>query len=357
MKHLIASISAVGCLVSLPVLAAPLDALLTTQHSARPGDVEFEAGYDLVNSTIDVFNIRGSDATYAGTNIGDYHGAHVRAGLAITPDIWVDGAFWQRRLDYRADLLSINSWQLGAQYKLLGDTGGRQTSMAVRLGAWGNYSDGLNKTSATTVRGQTLNTVQISQPKDAQVQLDLIGTTPIFDHTEISIFGGVGASQVSIKSVGGTATLDGCNYTLAFTPKAVVGQCLSNGDGFSVPNSIYGIDVYNEAQYKARFASVGFSLNWQQQNWQLRGGYQFQRINRSQIDNTIQTRGGIAYQSNHILLGEVMYRLLSGTALVVRGQYMTNQFVGEIPFAYNTMTASRFDKHYGLLSTGLIFAF
>lgn len=357
MKLLIASISVAGCLGSSPALAAPLDALLTAQHATTPGDIELEVGYDLVNNTVDVFNIRGNDATYAGTNVGDYHGAHVRAGIAITPTLWVDGALWQRRLDYRADLLSINTWQLGAQYKVLGEADGRQPSMAVRLGSWGNYSDGLNKSSPTTVRGQTLSTVQINQPKDVQVQLDLIGTARIFDHTEISLFGGVGASQVSIQSVSGTAKLDGCDYALSFTPNAVVGQCVSSGDGFSVPNSIYGIDVYNEAQYKARFASGGFSLNWQQQNWQLRGGYQFQRITRQQIDNTIQTRGGSTYQSNHILLGEVMYRVLRNTAIFVRGQYMTNQFIGEIPLAYNTLTASRFDKHYGLLSTGLAIAF
>jgi hypothetical protein len=354
---MIAPISVVGCLGGLPVLAAPLDALLTAQHATAPGEIELEVGYDLVTNTVDVFNIRGNDPTYAGTNVGDYHGAHVRGGIALSPDIWLDGALWQRRLDYRADLLRINSWQLGAQYKVLGETDVRIPSMSARLSAWGNYSDGLNKSSPTTLRGQTLSTVQINQPKDIQVQLDLIGTARIFNKSEINIFGGIGASQVSIKSVAGTAKLDGCDYALSFTPTAVIGQCISNGDGFSVPNSTYGIDIYNEAQYSARFASGGFSLNWQQQNWQLRGGYQFQRITRHQIDNTIQTRGGLTYQSNHILLGEVMYRVIRNTAIFVRGQYMTNQFIGEIPFAYNTMTASRFDKHYGILSTGLAIAF
>lgn len=32
---------------------------------------------------------------------------------------------------------------------------------------------------------------------------------------------------------------------------------------------------------------------------------------------------------------------------------MSNQFVGEIPFVHITFTSSRFDKHFGLLSTGL----
>ena len=356
MMQRITSFGLAGCLCSYPVLAAPLDALLTAKHASTPGEIELEVSYDLVNNAVDIFNIRGSDATYAGTNVGDYHGAHVRAGIAVTSDIWVDGALWQRRLDYRADLLTINTWQVGAQYKLLGEASGYQPSLALRVGAWGNYSAALNKSSPTTVRGQTLSSVTVNKPNDAQVQVDLIGSTRLFNQLDFSVYGGAGVSQVKVKSVNGTAALGGCSYALTFTPQAVLGIC-SSGDGFLIPNKIYGIDVYNEAQYKASFASGGMSATWQQQNWLLRGGYQFQRINRGQIDATIQKRGGITYETNHVFLGEVMYRVLRNTAIFVRGQYMTNQFVGEIPFAYNTMTASRFDKHYGILSTGLAFGF
>lgn len=341
----------------MPVIAAPLDALLTARHVNAPGEIELEMGYDLVNSTVDVLNIRGNDATYAGTNVGDYHGGHVRAGIALSPVIWVDGALWQRRLDYRADQLTINTWQVGAQYKLLGDTSAYQPSLALRVGAWGNYSAALNKSSPTTVRGQTLSSVTVSQPNDAQAQVDLIGTTRLFDQIDLSLYGGAGISQVKVKSVTGTAALLGCHYALTFTPQAVLGVCSSNGDGFLIPNSSYGIDVYNEAQYKATFASGGMSASWQQQNWLLRGGYQFQYLNRGQIDATVQKRGGTPYETNHIFLGEVMYRVLRNTAVFVRGQFMTNQFVGEIPLAYNTLTANRFDKKYGILSIGMAFGF
>jgi hypothetical protein len=339
------------------VLAAPLDAQLTAKRPSTPGDIELEVGYDLVNNTVDIFNIRGSDATYAGTNVGDYHGAHVRGGIAITPDFWIDGALWQRQIEYRADLLGINTWQLGAQFKLLGETNVRQPSMALRAGAWGNYSGQLKKSSPTSILGQTLSSVQVSQPRDVQLQLDLIGTTQVLDNIELSAYAGAGVSQVSVKTVSASAALMGCDYALSFGLDAVIGVCDSQGAAFSIPNSVYGVDVYNEAQYKARFASGGLSVKWQQQDWQLRGGYQYQRINRNQVDNTIRRRGGVAYASNHIFMGEVMYRILRNTALFVRGQYMSNQFVGEIPLAYNTLTANRFDKHYGILSTGLAFGF
>lgn len=340
----------------LPVLAAPLDAFLSANQNSTPGEVQIEAAYDLVNSTVDFLKIRDNDANYSGTNVGDYHGAHVRVGVAITPQLWVDGALWQRRLDYRSDLAIINTWQLAAQYKLL-EGAGYQPSVALRAGAWGNYANELKKSSATTVRGVTLNSVNVANPQDMQYQIDLIGTSKISANTELSVFAGGGTSRVSLNTVTGTTTLNGCNYNVVFGPTKVVGLCNTNTDGFSIPNTAYGIDINNEAQYNATFYSGGLMLKWTRQDWQVRGGYQYQSFNRNQIDSTIQSRGGIAYQSNHILLGDVMYRLLANTAIFVRGQYMSNQFVGEIPLAYNTLTASRFGKQYGILSTGLIMVF
>lgn len=356
MNKLIFSLGLCGANLLLPAIAAPLDAFLSANQNSTPGEVQIEAAYDLVNSTVDFLNIRNNDANYSGTNVGDYHGAHVSAGVAINPRLWVDGALWQRRIDYRNDLLTINTWQLAAQYKLLEGTG-YQPNVAVRVGAWGNYASELKKSSATTVHGVTLNSVNVANPQDMQYQFDLIGTSKIFDNTELSVFAGGGASRVSLNSITGTTTLNGCNYNVVFGPTNVVGSCNTNTDSFSIPNSAYGIDINNEAQYNATFYSGGLMLKWTKQDWQVRGGYQFQSLNRNQIDSTIQSRGGIAYQNNHILMGDVMFRLLSNTAIFVRGQYMSNQFIGEIPFAYNTLTASRFDKRYGILSTGLVIVF
>lgn len=345
-----------------PAVAAPLDAFLSANQSSTPGEVQVEAAYDLVNSTVDFLKIRDNDADYSGTNVGDYHGAHVRAGVAITPRLWLDGALWERRIDHRSDLAKIHSWQLAAQYKLL-EGSGYQPSVAVRLGAWGNYADELKKSSPTTVRGVTLNSVNVSDPKDIQYQLDLIGTSKILENTELSMFVGAGASRVTLGSVTATTTQNGCNYNLALGPTEVVGTLaqLCNAslvvDRFTAQNSAFGIDINKEAQYNASYVHGGLMLKWNKEDWQVRAGYQYQLLNRHQVDDTIKSRGGITSQSNHILIGEVMYKILHNTALFVRGQYMTNQFTGELPFAYNTLTSSRFDKRYGILSTGLVITF
>lgn len=349
----------------VPAVAAPLDAFLSADHATSTGNGNgngyVEGAYDLVNGSVDVFNIRNNDANYAGTNVGDYHGAHVRAGVAISPTLWFDGAFWNRRLAYREDVIKISSWQLAAQYKLI-DGAGYQPAVALRLGAWGNYASELKKTSNSTVRGQTLNSVTVDSPKDQQYQLDLIATSTIFERTALSMFAGAGVGRVNVGSVSATASLGGCLYNLAFGVSEIVatqaGSCGNVVDSRgTLPNSTYGVDVYGETQYHASFVHGGFNLNWHGVNWQAKGGYQYQYLRRNRIDDTIASRGATSYQSNHMLLVELRYKVMSQASIFVRGQYMTNQFVGEIPFAYNTLTASRFGNRYGILSTGLIVSF
>lgn len=342
--------------------AAPLDALLSANKSTVPGKVEIEAAYDVVNSTVDVFKVRDRDEDFSGTNVGDYRGTHLRGGVAVTPALWIDGGIWQRKLDYRNDQAKLNSWQVAAQYKFL-DGYAMVPTMAARVGAWGNYADNLDKTTPTTLAGVTLNSVRVKDPSDRQFQADLIASWPVFKQGEVSAFIGGGASRVKLGSVAGTTTQNGCNYNLAFGRTEAVGtleQFCNAGvviDRFTVSNSSIGINVYDEAEYRARFMHAGLSGKWLSGNWQFRAGYDYQRLKRDGVDDIISRRGGKAVDNNHTFVGEIMYRVTDNVSLFGRGQMMLNQFTGEIPFAYNTLTASRFDKKYGFVSAGVVVAF
>ncbi|MFD2271009.1 hypothetical protein ACFS07_07405 [Undibacterium arcticum] len=94
---------------------------------------------------------------------------------------------------------------------------------------------------------------------------------------------------------------------------------------------------------------------WHSQDWRIRAGYQYQTINRSEVDDIIVSRGNTPYKHNHVLIGDVSYHAFKNTIVFLRGQYMANQFNGEVPLAYNSLTADRFNQRYGLVSTGLIF--
>ena len=132
--------------------AAPLDALLMADQFHHAGELRLEAGLDAVNSTLDVFKIRSSDPVYAGTNVGDYIGQHIRLGFALSDQWTIDGSLWRRRLTYRGDDESIDSWQIAGQYRVLGDANSKLHA-AVRVSAWGDRSPLMVKNSPTAALG------------------------------------------------------------------------------------------------------------------------------------------------------------------------------------------------------------
>jgi hypothetical protein len=353
---------AAGAPLAVSVHAAPLDALLSAERKVKQGSGEIEAAYDVANEAVDILRIRARDADFSETTVGDYHGVHLRGGVAATPDLWLDSGVWQRRIDLRGDRANITSWHLAGQYKLMDELGYRPR-LAARLGIWSNAASRLGETGRTRFLGATLDSMNMAEPRDRQMQLDLIGTWKPRETLRLSAFAGLGASSVRTGAISGTTTQGGCSYNLAFGPTEVVGTLAQPCGGstvvhrFSVPNSVYGVNVYEEAQYNASFLHGGLGWQWASGRWRMRGGYQYQTLKRKNVDAIIRQRGGSPSTSNHVLIGEVSYELTQVLSVFARGQYMTNQFTGEIPFAYNTFTARRFHKRYGIVSAGLSLSF
>ena len=103
-----------------------------------------------------------------------------------------------------------------------------------------------------------------------------------------------------------------------------------------------------------RTAHTGFNLAYNTGPWQWRGGYVMQNIQRSAVDDVIRSKNKTPYNLNHTLMGEVGYKMTRNTLLFTRGQVMSNQFLAEVPFLYNSLTSQRFNQRYGLLSIGLV---
>lgn len=335
-----------------------MDAFLSANQSTTPWKGEIEAGYDVANDKVDIFKIRQQDPGTNSTKLGDYRGGHLQGGVAITPRLWLDGTLWQRKIDSSNFQAKVDTWQIAAQYKVL-EGAGYMPSVALRVGAWGNQADELRREKNITVAGVVLKSARITDPSDQQFQVDAIATWPISKRTELTTFAGAGTSRVTFNQASATTTQNGCLYNLSFESTRVVGTCdtATMHASFSTPNSVYGIDVNNEAKYSARYIQAGLMTKWRTENWQLRAGYQFQHIQRDHVDAIVESRGGTAYKNNHILVADVSYKLFKKAAVFLRGQYMSNQFNGEMPMAYNTLTASNYNLHYGMVSTGLIVAF
>ncbi len=362
-RHVGAGILAACAVAWAPgALAAPLDGLLTTHPEQFSKNGYVELGYDAMNGALDVLNLRDQDASLSGTNIGNYHGAHVRAGLALTPSLWLDGGVWQRKLDYRSDQVAIDTWQVAGQYRML-DGKGVVPALGLRLSAWGNRSGKLTKSSPTTVQGVTLDSISVSSPEDLQVQLDLVGSWNPGKAHEVTLLAGVGSSRVRVDEVTARDIQGGCLYDVVFGPTSVTGTlaqpCNANVvvNNFSVQNDTYGINVPLETQYNSTYAQLGLTYAWKSRRFMLRGGYTYQIFQRDYIDDAIRSRGGQAYEASHTLTGEITMLATKRIAVFLRGTAMSNQLLGEVPFAYNTLTAHRFDKVYGIVSAGLLVGF
>jgi hypothetical protein len=340
--------------------AAPLDAFLTANRDSTPWKGELEIGYDMTNDSLDFLHLREKNGVT--TNVGDYTGAHLRGGIAITPRLWIDGAYWKRKIDYRSFVAEITTWQLAGQYKVL-DGAASVPSVALRMGAWGNDADQLTKFTNTTISGTKFTSATVTQPSDVQYQLDLIATWLPSQQTEISMFAGAGKSRVSFDSIGATSrTKNGCDYNVGFNQGGSVSTLAQPCNAPIVVDRYTTllsntVNVDQEAKYSASYYQVGFMSAWHSTNWRLRGGYQYQIIKRNKVDDIIASRGDTAYKHNHVLVADVSYNVFKNTILFVRGQFMTNQFNGELPMAYNSLTAEKFNQRYGMVSTGLIYAF
>lgn len=333
--------------------AAPLDALLSADHAAQ-GTFQAEAGYDVMNGNLDVFRLRANDPRYAGSNVGDYQGQHVRLAYALTDNFALDAISWRRAIHYRSDIEALNSWQLAAQYQFIGDVNSSE-HFAVRLSGWGNQADVLTKSTPTQMLGRNLNRFTVQSPQDKQLQLDGITTWRLSENFAASGFMGFGKSIVSTGDMSANYTnASGCNYNLAFTAAGTSGvlaaPCVTPNlliTSFTTPQQ-----VLSEFSYTAHYYQLGGMAQWQQSAWMLRMGYQFQYLKRDNVDALIRSRGGVSYQTNHVVLFDVARRINPHLSLFMRGQLMSNQFVGEIPFAYNTATASKFGQRYGFATLG-----
>ena len=341
--------SAASLTLATSATAAPGDAFLeaTPQDRYGPGMVEFSI--DHMNKSLDVFKLRDASLVLAGENSGDYQGTSLRAGLGLRPDVWVDGALQQRKLTYGNDQPQIDSWRVGAQWQFLQPQGSKPAA-AVRLSAWGNQSQQVVKSSPTALACLSnpctspimADRLSVNDAQDRTLQADLIGSW-ILGPVKLSAFAGAGQGKVSVGSI--TAMIG----TLPLT--------YSNGSfgaGFDelVPKS-FNTELQS-INYNIRTAHTGFNLAYNTGPWQWRGGYVMQNIQRSAVDDVIRSKNKTPYKLNHTLMGEVGYKLTRNTLLFTRGQVMSNQFLAEVPFLYNSLTSQRFNQRYGLLSIGLV---
>jgi len=95
------------------------------------------------------------------------------------------------------------------------------------------------------------------------------------------------------------------------------------------------------------------SWNWRYRQFESQLAYQYQRLWRNDIDDRVSNFGNSPIKDNHTLGAKFSYDFSPHVTGFIEGQVFQRNFVGDIPFLYNGVTASRLDKRYGLASVGI----
>jgi hypothetical protein len=334
--------------------AAPLDALLDANPQARYGQGLLEVSADRMNQSLDVFKLRGADLAL-GDNTGDHQGVTLRAGLSLAPTVWVDGALQRRKLTYGPDQPQIDAWRLGAQWQFLPAQAGQATA-ALRLSAWGNQAAQVSKSTPTALgplncsgSAGCVDRLSVNDAKDRTLQADVVGTWPL-GPVSLSAFAGAGQGKVTVDSITATAS----QVPLLGNVTTTYRNGSFDDPLFAIASNLFNFNTELQAtNYNTRTAQAGFNLAYTSGPWLLRGGYALQHIQRTAVDDVISAKGKTPYSLNHTLVGELAYKLTPRVVLFTRGQAMSNQFLTEIPFLYNSLTSQRFNQRYGVLSVGM----
>lgn len=364
-------------IIPLPADSAPLDEFLTAVPGYKTGQGEVEVGIDIMNSTVDLFGFREEDPR--GGTIGNYSGFHIRGGLNLTQRLFIEGNLWKRGVKTPYDEGESYSWRGAAQFQMT-HTLGWLPALALRASSWGSSSESVLKGSETSLMSKiTTSSIRVDSPEDHQYQGDIIATWTPTKNTALSLFFGIGQSEVDFNAayVKLKGLDQGCEYQV--TAK-------STQDDFGDPITRVELDLIDQEnsnqcdlisasvplpndltlpsglfiEYDSTFMQLGGNLSWYNETWRTKLGYRFQKWDRDDVDDAVlkyQHVEKIGYTTNHNLTAEVAYRIFENTAVFARGQYMRHQFLGDVPFSYNLYSAHKFKNQYGFVTLGLVQGF
>lgn len=344
-------------------LAAPNDVFLHAEPNVGDPSFRGEISYDLMNDTVDIFNLRTRQGPVSG-NTGDYQGGHAMLGYNFSPNWSGDATYWRRNIAYGSNTNAIDSWLLSLYYDPLAESLAEDRAV-LRFSLWGDHADVLSKTSPTKVGGTTFNKLNVQNPNDIQAQLDAIFSSILNERNQFTGFFSAGVSRVNVDNVNASLQRGNCTFnvdiesnniatgTLA-APCNVGGSQLLNAS-FSANASQYGVDINKDMNYTAAFLELGGSWRWKYNRFTTNLGYEYQYIKRNGVDKQVSGFGGSPITSNHTVGLDVSYKLNKKVDVFMQGQAFKYNFVGTIPFLYNAVTASRLDRYYGFTSIGLRF--
>lgn len=361
-----------GGLLSLSYIqiiqAAPNDLFLQTKDYLQPHhnvNLSIDLSIDAVNDTIDFLDLREKEGV-TDQSTGDYIGSHLSALYQLHPEWQLEGTYWYRKIDYAVDTNKIHTLHASVRYLPSLNFNTNQQDLIFRGSIWSNTASEMNKSTPTRVNNRSFNQVHVLDPSDLQIQLDAIFSKKIDHMNQINAFAQVGYSKVDVDQVVIQGQSQGCLMNIAIqNDNRYIGHlahpCLLN-DGSELTSLTirgnaqeYGLDIQKDLNYSAYYFGLGGSWNWRYRDFESQIAYQYMRLNRQDIDSRVQNFGSQAIKDNHKLGVKLSYDFHPQWSAFIQGELYQNNFIGDIPFLYNGLTAPRLDKRYGLASLGIHF--
>ena len=236
---------------------------------------------------------------------------------------------------------------------------------------WLNYSSNkssqLLKNSYTTVGEQVIKSVVVSAPADKQLQLGIEQSTALDSRTMISFFGLIGKTDTKHAGLKGNLARGNCDYQFEFNNQGgsveQINQC-GNVTALtrSYPNDDtveqeFGVSPALDLRNKSKYVRIGTGINRAHKDWLFSASYYYQRYVRDQLDHRIQTAGGSAHRTNHVITGNAGYQLSKELTLSARAEYQRHRYLDEIPVLYTTLTSDRFNKSAVFFSVNINYRF
>lgn len=346
------------CFSSTIVSAAPNDLFLQAKDylSKHNNALQVSASVDAVNDTLDILDIRESEGIND-KSAGDYQGFQLAAQYDFNPQWSIEATLWQREIEYTKDTNKIKSGLLAISYSP-DQYLTKNNALKFRASVWGNTADRLDKTTPTRVNGYNFEQVKVNDPEDIQFQFDTIFSHKIDHMNQLNVFAQLGYSKVSVGHLDLQTRYSGCpiqvninkNNQYSANSLSTCPYSLSfNGDA-----NDFGLDVQKDLNYTSYYAGFGGSWNFRYQKFESQLAYSYQRLWRNDIDDRIRNFGNQAIKDNHSLGAKFSYDVHPKITPFIKAELYQNNFVGQIPFLYNGITASRLDKRYGLASLGVV---
>lgn len=353
-----------GLTLSAYSFAAPHDLYLTAKDfNSKPNALTVDVAIDAVNDTIDIFDMRQAEGI-TDKSAGDYLGFHLAAQYAWHPEWSVEGAFWNREIEYSQDTNELQSYLMAVRYTPDWNLK-KNDALSFRLSLWGNTSDMLSKTTPTKVNDFQFKQVHVHSPEDLQLQLDSIFSRKLDPMNQLNAFFSLGYSQVEISDLDVQALYQGCLMDInvqsnnQFTGQ-LASPCSKDGLTFtelqvSGAADQFGLNIQDDLNYDSYFASAGASWNWRYRQFESQLAYQYQYFWRNKIDDRVSYFGNSPIKDNHSIGAKFSYDFNPHITGFLKGEIYQHNLIGYVPFLYNGVTASRLDKRYGLASLGVQF--